>query len=778
MTGVSPQAASSGNGLPLQNIDADGQYPAERIPEASDARQIVATLIQSNRERARLNASVKGMFDGNRPYDQNKLKNAGRSWSTNVNWLEGSAKLSTAMVSFYDLFSGSPHYCEILTDFGDNPDQKAEWSRILTEEVDKTFKEWDGFDFNMNLAMGDMVAYGKGFQMWNDLADWRFTAVGQSRFLFPDGTESFPGKWEVVAVRQSFRVNELANFIRDEKAATAAGWNVQAVKDAIFNATPKLPSNVTTLYDYNYVQQQIKDHDVMWGIRCKTVQAAHVYVREFSGKVSHLIITEEGYKSNAGHASDTTDFLFKSVGRYDKFYDVICPFIFETVDGSVNGTQGLGHKIYGPMQAKNRLICSAVDLAFMRTGITLQANNAASLQKLSMVQIGSFNIIPPDFSVQQSTIMGDMDSPLKANRALDIMLDNNTGIYRNEGQKEEGNPRTFGEVKLQYMNTTVLANSSVNRFCQSLDFTYDICVRRIFGSTPKSSNEGMESARKCKERCIARGVPKEVFTHISSVKAYRPAGNGSPFMRQQSVIGLASFAPMFPETGKQAWLADVVATSGNQQMVDRYLPKSATMNLPTDQQNEAMLENSAIKIGAPVTWTPTQNNVVHAQTHLQAAAGASQSLTQGANPADVLAFMHGIGAHVAYHLEALKGDPLRKQQYAALEQQWRQLGKLSEQLQAHVQQMQQQQAQAQQQAQEAQQIAAGQDPKSQVLFARAHQQLQIDNAKATQHLTNNQLKAQQKARQAQQDMALKDAQTAADITRKNALAQATPQPVG
>jgi len=52
-----------------------------------------------------------------------------------------------------------------------------------------------------------------------------------------------------------------------------------------------------------------------------------------------------------------------------------------------------------------------------------------------------------------------------------------------------------------------------------------------------------------------------------------------------------------------------------------------------------MLENAAMKVGAEVIWTDTQNNLIHAETHLKADADAAASLTQGGNPVEVLAFM-------------------------------------------------------------------------------------------------------------------------------------------
>ncbi len=754
-----------GDPIPLRNMEADGGVPKERLPDAQDARALISLLMESNRGRARINAKVKGMLDGNRPYDPAKLRNAAQQFRVNVNWLEGRAKTSAAKVPYYDLFSSSTNYVDCTTSYG-TPDQQAEHSRIITEEVNATLKDWDEFDFNMQLMINEFVDYGKAFLMPNGKDEWMFSCIAQSKVLFPDGASSFPNKWDVVVVRHVFKVTDLYDYIRDEKTAEEAGWDIEAVRDAIFNAYPQQYGTGANQYDYNFIQQQIKDHDILQGIRCATVQAAHIFVKEFDGKVTHLITTETDVERNNSNKAYGKLFMYKFVGKFPSMIEALISFVFETLDGSINGTQGMGHLIYSPMETKNRLICSMADLAFLRSSIVLQAQTGQGAQKVALTQIGPYTVLPPEFAVQQSTIMGDMEAPVAANNVLNSLIDNNTGTYRNEGPKP-GNPKTFGEAKLDFMNSASLSNSAVNRFYLSCDRLYNVIIPRMLHPPASGKGEGFRMAKECRKRIIDRGVPKECFERKAlTIRAARVNGNGSMIMRQQSLYGMMPIVPMLPEAGKEQWLRDAVAAATSQHQVERYVPSAEISRRPNDQMELALLENGVIKIGAPVTITSTQNDVIHAHTHLNAASQAAQSLPQGANPVEVLMFLNGIGQHTALHLQRLKGDPSRKQEFMVLEAQWKQLAKTTDMLAKQVGEMQQKQAEDQQARQQAEAIANGVDPQTQIEAAKAKNDMAIKNAKAQQNMAT-------KAAKTQQDMALKDALTASTIQRQNAMALAT-----
>lgn len=757
--------------IPLQTVGENGKAPKFRIASAEDAVELVEKLVEANRERSRMNAKVKGQLDGNPPYSPEKLRHAGQAYRANINFGEAKAALSTALAPYYELFAGATYYYNVQTSFG-GPDDKTYFSGIITEEFDKMLKAWDGFDPKMQMMLHDFIAFGKGYLFWRDPKSWRFEFINQWRLLVPDGTPADLEQIEVFVIRERMLTHKLWALIEDKEAAKAIGWDVSETVKAISLAFPeKLEGD--TQWSYELLQQKFKDRDITEGTRSSTVPVANIFVKEFGNKVSHLIVCEEVQGSSG--KTMPTGYLFKN-HKYDSFKEALNPFFFEVLDGSWNGASGLGKDIYAMMAIKDRLKCSVVDLVFLKCGISLKATSANALQKTQLVQAGVFNIIPDGYEVQEATILGDAKSGVDADVYLDNVLQNNTGVYRARQQKSQGNPITAEQARNDQINSAVLGNSAVNRFYRPLDSLGTEMLRRATMKDLVGDDEETKAAKEFQKRCLDRGVPREALDKIESVKAYRNVGNGSLLMRKQAMMDMMALYQLLPENGKQNLIEDQVATIAGCSMVERYAPRAARAKLPTDHEAQAALENAAIKQGAPVVWTPTQNNTIHAQVHLQAGASAASTLEQGADMAQVAAFLNGIGQHVAIHLQKISEDPTRKEVFKVLNQQFQQLAQLTDKLNAQLQKQAEEQKKQQMEAMranmQAKMIESGMDPETRVKMAEAQVDMKLKEASKMQQLRHKEEKHQQQLAQNVQDAEIKDMQAAAQIYRDKALTEA------
>ena len=282
------------------------------------------------------------------------------------------------------------------------------------------------------------------------------------------------------------------------------------------------------------------------------------------------------------------------------------------------------------------------------------------------------------------------------------------------------------------------------------------------------------------DKCIKAGVPKVCMKKVRFVRATRNSGNGSVFLRQQTIMQTASLSPMFNEQGKQNWLDDSIAVLAGAENVERWNPKQT---LSPNLQNErafAMLENSALSDGSPVMLTSTQNDFIHSTTHMQAATEALNSVPEGGDPMRVLGFLEAVGQHTALHVQRISNDPLRKQEAGILMQQLKQLAQHTDQLRTQLQQMQQQQMAEmqrrqelmQRQAEKTQQVMTDEQLKQyetvnkvQLSREKADAQMQM---KQDRHVQDIELKREK----ANVDILVTDATIAADIRSKSAKTQA------
>lgn len=738
-----------------------GSVPPARLSDPNKASQMVWLLIYANQERSRVDARVKGMLDGNAPYSFDELKRQGQTYRTNVNFREGEAILSAAVTPFYDLFAEADTYAKVEVNERD-PDKRASYSRIVTQRFDELLKSWAGFDWNTQAMINDMVGFGKGFVMWPNRSNWQYRAIAHTRVLVPDQTPSDPDQLELLVVRESLPVHDLYGRIRNNEAAKAMGWDVAATLGAIGRAMPEYDTDNARV-DYELLQKELRNHDLYQTVKSSVIKIAHIFVREFDGKVSHLIV-EERYPSKDGKVPGG-EFLFKKIGRFDSFRQVVGCVFYDIGDGTWHSIKGLAIKLNPFIEIKNRLNCSIVDNAFINMSVLTRPTTARAAESMAIMQLGPLSVLPPNLEVTQWGIAGRMEEGLAIEQSLSNRLESNIGQYRRPMTRERGNPPTARQVSFDASKEAMLSKGAVNRFYGQMDMIFEEVYRRASDSNLIDDNGGPNSmALEFQSKCQEDGVPAKCLRKPNWVRASRNMGNGSVFMRQQTIQDTSILVPMLNEAGKQNWIDSAISVMAGSENVARWNPKqSVTPSLENDQAL-ATLENAVLSLGSPVMMTRTQNPVVHSAVHLKAASDAVNSIKQGGDPAHVASFLDAVGAHVAQHLVELEKDPMHKQLAGMVKSQLQQLGKMTQQLHgelAQQQQQQQQAVQAQQQVMNAEQLKA----------METQNKISLSRAKTQEAITQKQQKHEQalaiNEEKTQQAMALADARTAAELTRKH-----------
>ena len=735
--------------LPLETIDEDGKAPETRLADAASAREIFQKLISADQLRNATRSKLRGLVDGNPPYNPAELRRNNQAFRTNVNFRESEAFLSLAMSAFYDVFAEVPTYANIRTAYGNDMDKREEWSKIITEEFDRLQKLDKDFDYTMQLSQREMVLVGDGPLIFEDATDWRCKAIMANDLLVPDGTKSNVGDWKVALVRTRMGVDDLFEKIQDEEAATATGWNVDYVRQRIRSAMPE-PYRSGVQYDWEFFQRQLRSNDITFSARSEVVSMCHVFYKEFDGKISHVIIDER----------DSQGFMYRKLRRFSRWEQVIHPMYYDRGDGEHHGVKGLGIKMLQAMELKNRLRCAMVDATFARTQILFRPLNANALSKTSVVQQGPYAILPPDYEVIQQNIAGVLDAPMAVNADLENVLQGNLSQYRQSLSKPQGNPKTAYEVNVMVSQQSAIGKTQLSRYYNQLDSFFEERYNRAsnpnLNPITKSDKDAIEFQRRCKER----GVPVQAMMDIDFVEATRTVGQGSQFAKQQLLGSLLSLSGALPEGGKINLLKDYIAAQVGQQMVDRYLPSQVQSSRVQDQAALAVLEHASLNQSNMPIVTDTQDHVVHIETHMAAANQAASSLQSGGNPQEIMLFMQGIGQHVQDHLQRLATDPARRQQVDAYSQNLQELGKTIEQL----SQMLQQQQQGQAQMQQAQAIQQGTDPRTAVMNADIQAKIARQNAETMANIQRQNAKTSA-------DLSRRNAKTTADIQRANATAE-------
>lgn len=744
----------------LKTLNNDGKPPETRIGDGDQAYQIWQRLWVADGDRAIRRTRVKGLVDGNPPYNPADLEAAGQAYRCNVNFGTAKAYLDNAAGAFYDLFNEAPTYATFRTKKG-TPDDIDKNSRSVTEHFDWLLRYEPRLDYNMQISQGEMTLYATGPLVFNDEFDWCPRSVLAGSLKVPEFTKSDTNYWELATVEVEYNADELWRKIQDETAAKAAGWNVSAVKQAIMNASPMF--NQGGLYrTWEWHQQQLKNGSLYYSQTSKVIMVVQIFFQEFSkdgnkpGRISQVIINRDQAAQKGGSV-----FLYQKVGRYASWTECIHPMYYDRGGGGFHhSVTGLGVKMFPALTFVNRLRCANADKAFAPK-IMLKAMNATATDEAGLTEMGDYLLVNENFEVSQLPVQSMLEDGMVFDRFIGNELNANLSQYRKSGEGDEPKSHvTATKTKYDAANEARLAKTQNVRYYMQLDALYTEMFKRAVYQGKNKVGFGWERCAEFIDRCKRAGVPMDCLDpdNIEYVKATRVIGQGSEFMRQQSLeFLLGSIFPMLPEGGRFKMIQDVIASRAGQSAVERYAPIDENP-LPDNQFAWATSQIADMKTGVPAVITDSQNPAVFASAFTDAANKAIQSLEQGANPADVLAFLELAGQAIAGQIQRMAQDPSRKDLVKQLSNQLKQIGSVTDKLTQQLQEQQQMQQEEQMRMQQAQQEQMSDQA---LKWQKLQGDLQMKQAKT-------QFGMQEKAMKTRQALTLKDVTTAQELRNRQA----------
>jgi hypothetical protein len=733
------------SGGSLETLDTQTlEAPTTRMRDAVSVQSFARRLIDNDAKRSYKRARLNGLIDGQPPYRASKLREQGRADACNVNWGRARSYMESGSGQFYDLFSEASSYLTIRTAYGTS-EQKEMWSNIISEEADRALKSSPVWDYEMSVSIDNMVLHGTGPMLFEDAYRCLPKAFLCGDLKVPEFTKSDTYYWESAMIQATYYPVELYEFIKDEKSATASGWDVEFTRRVIANAIG-IRNEAGIMYEWEFYEAELKNNALSYYDESKICRLAHVFWKEFDEKITHAIVERD---SASGLECK---YLYINVGRYDKFCNVIHPMYFDHGNGGYHhSVTGLGVKMFGAMEYENRLICNLGDKAFSPK-MLFKPTTADATQKLQLARFGEYGVLPRGTEAIQTPVQGVMTESLEMYELVKDLNSDVLGSYRQVSVPRSGNPATKYEKMMEAALQSALSKTQFNRFYAQLDQLYQEIYRRL-----SKRNSTCEIAKDFQDKCEERGVPKEALQKLDFVQATRVVGQGNGFMRKQAIDSIFVVAGALPEDGRMNLIKDKIAAEAGQNAVTRYYTQKEQV-MPSDQEVDARLQVTQMNTGQPTTISSNQNPVIFATIFTQAAMQSLQSLQKGGDPHEVMRFLQLVGPAIAAHLKRFENDPTREQVHKALTEQLKQISQGADQLkQALVKQSQEQKAQQQKQQQTM--------TDAQLKQAKTKSDIQLKQIKTQAQLKQSQEKHQMKMAHEVQDLHLKDASTAAEIHR-------------
>jgi len=752
----------------LADLNQSGTPVKSRVGDAEQMAAICNRLVRDDLIRAERRVQVQGNIDGNAPYSRKAMLAAGRAGDSNVNWREGKGQILNAWTPYNDLRCEVPICIDGDLENGD-PTQDAEMMRGFAEAFHRTVFQWQGFDRTTQLCDWTMLSHGIGIYVWDNEWDWRPRALLAGDAYVADETYSDLSNAEEFLVTDSITAGDLWRKIEDEKIATAAGWNVSAVKDAIMLSVRS--DSFMLNYKWDRWQQALKNGDrYISQTQTKRIKLFNLFVQEMDGSISqHVCVNGSGGASLSGKGGNTV-FLYSKLSKYESWDQCVCPFPYDVgSDGTWHSVKGLGTEIFAYCELSNRINNTIADLVVSCTKPFFQATTGADMQKLQMIKFGGGNIIPAGISPQSIDISRSIAPAMEVSQQFQSILGRNTGSY----QEDIATPtveETAKAVSIRSMNRSKLTKGAHNRHYRAMDRQYAEMWRRIIQPTNSSKPGGKEALKfqAICAKCVAKYYPDldpkqlakmtlDILKKVDNVRAVRSFGLGSAAMRFEIVSQLMTQIDRFDQAGQTELLRMFVSTMIGYHQVDALVP--GQIRDTSNDESVAALEDSALAGPNPeVLLDPNQNHVLHLSIHIPSMMKDAQSLQQGADPRMVEQVLMAKGAHAHEHLVYLENNPTKQNDYRQFSQQLAELASITDQLRQQIEE----------QDQNSPPPEGAPDPdlvKVQGQLALKAQKQQGDLALKAQR---QQADLQLKANRQRVELGLKGASTAANITIQDA----------
>jgi hypothetical protein len=735
----------------LENLTEAGSPPKKRIKSSDNLISIADKYIEQDEDAAYLRARAQALVNGEAPYDAEELKSKGLTHVVNANFGEANSIMEAALAPYIELQNGVPRIANVIMDSYEG--DSNEDSEIISEEFDWMLKEWNDHAYNMQLLSREFVGDGVGVAMWPDERSIFWEPCGLKDFKVARDTKVSDESIEVAIVQRSMSVSELYNYIRNPKAAKALGWNLNAVKQAIWKASTKRDQWKNYTAHWEDFEREIKENDLYAGESAyHRAQLVYGYNKEFDGKFTQLI-----------GSRDASDFLYERYSRYGNVNQCFVVFTYGVGQGTFHTIRGLKQKIYNQIQISNRVLCQAAQAAITSGLIQLQGD-AEAIQDFQYIEVGPYTFIPSGLTPIQLQPPAVATQGLPVYNLMSQVLQNNTGSYRSRQTTPEGQARSATEVVQQARQESTLNAAALELFYTPYNKLLTEQYRRAVSPLLTANDKGGRLALEFRKRCLRRGVSVERMRQFLKVTAFRAMGDGSPVMTEMASKQLMELYSLMDEKGKENTLRSVIAgISGvGWQKVNLFVSdKGPRRTIDFDIAN---LENGNLRQGIQQMVHDSQNHAVHIEAHIPLMAEIIELHRQQQIPDEqAMQILRPTADHTTEHLVLFSTNSFRKEEVNELK---RQLQNVT----AYVDEL-EQQVINRMMAQQSQMAEAAQPEEGQPMDPRSEMELQkaqLKLAEMQEKRMMNQETHQQKMETIRQQMALNDLKTRSNILEKTA----------
>lgn len=626
---------ADGVGLPINSPELDPSRPMPDVPpvravkDFEQAGQLTQRLVNDNAERNAINARIGAAHNAERPWSDQKLKEEGLDYKSNFSTqvlpqlIDRIAPRFSAVVSSVKYITNSA-----LPETVPGAAKKTEAFRREITQLARSYPEWTG-----------LIA-----EIAQESALYGYTAVGNTdeysvlprhfrgdRFYIPAGTKQLSSNAPVAVLVEPFLTNELFDLVKDKEAAIAAGWEWEAVIDAINNALPESVQSKASEHARIY-EDMVRENTFASGLseRAKVIKIYNLFVTEVTGKVSH-------FKLVGGQTGFTG--VFRRDDRFDSMEEVATFFAFQQANGTMHGSKGVGRIVYNMARVIDRARNQVMD-RLQLAGKVILTGEEKDIRRFRMTVLGDAILIPKPLEISQFKISPAVEEFFQLDQYMTAMLDQLAGNV--SPRQLQGERVTAKQVELFAAREEEAKDAPITRFMDQFSRMVTQFQRRAVN--PDTTDE---KAKAMQKRLLVV-MSREELDQLAESPSAQVVEDLTDLERQR-VILVASENAGNPLVNQTELKRRQLTAQIDEEFAEALLMPENDPVMAAEQTRAQQLENILLTQGTDVPVSPRDSHRLHLDTLWPTVDGLLEALLT--DPAGTEPVLNVLLSHARVHVQ-------------------------------------------------------------------------------------------------------------------------------
>lgn len=574
------------------------------INSVDQAFSVCETLLDDWKDGIKKSARITAKLNGERPYNQGKLKSGGKDWKTNISTGFLSSECSKVLPRFYMPIKTAKYLtaAELPANHPDGEAKANYFRQVVTDKI----RSWPKLNFFIRGLAREVGVFGFAFCWFPDEYDWRPTLLRMDRGFVPQGTEILEEPQFFMA-KYDYKPSELLGLLKDNLDAGRDEWKRDAVVAAINGAFP--PPVESSSQDARTYEELIRQ--ATWGYNyskgAKVVRTWHLFSKEATGTISHYIILADGQKSGDGSKVPSEGrLLYEKLDKFSGMRDAVTPLVFDYGDGTIHGSWGVGQILYDLSVQVEKVRCDSIDNIRLTNKVKVQVADSKNVNDVKQLVNDQFVI------VSGATFAGNtagLTSDVAGYEALDMKL---TQLAQNKiGSFVPPIPLQPSDIKAAQVNAALLKERELQEsLLENWLIQFAEVVRTITRRLTNPDSPDRE-AREVVAMLLEKLTPEEIVI-LADQFPVKSVMEFTEFKSQQRGLFAANVKdnPMFNQLAVARFMAE---GAGDEAFVSSILNKDGDESTKLAAQRAQSIESTTLATGKPLPVLQSDNDWMHMQ---------------------------------------------------------------------------------------------------------------------------------------------------------------------